>query len=399
MTILAYDKMNLTLRKLLPLMCFGSALLVFVYQTHVKRNTVSNLDKILVDSTFKGKYGHHYKTAKSSARSTRTIVKNYPSVISNVKNKSMTGTGSNKYIIFQCDGQHACGGWGDRQKGIVSAFLLANVTNRMFLINMTSPCNLNRFLVPNKYRWDMANFKLSGKTSKTIGGVRRRDYQKKIRFEDFNLLFPEDVIFLRSNADLVNIIRSNKLYKDKLPPWVVGKRYVAFRIGWNILFKPSTSLKTQIRKLLVGVTSSSNNSLVCAHIRIGKNPDMPNDSPNRNGISSVPKLWEFLQPYVDDAKNIFVATDSTSVRDMARMRFGKKSLDTGGKILHIDRQRKRVDSCEGFECAILDQTILTKCHLLVVSGSNFSIRAAFIRGSNRNLFIFKNGKVSPFVLP
>ena len=395
-------QMRINMKKLILLVCLGSLLLMIVYNSQIGQSSTSHnriwtLVKTNADSTSKFVYNQYRKHMElPSIAWSRMFVKDNSSTISNFTTNYVVATRKEKYIIYICDGPRWCGGWGDRQRGIASSFLLANLTNRKFILNMKSPCDLNNFLEPNEYNWTMANFEVNGKTSRIIDRTKATDYQKLIGTKDFNLNFPEDIIFVRTNSDFLHVV--TKIYKDKIPEWARGKRYKAFKNAWRILFKPSKNLKKQLNKLLTGVVASSNDSLVCAHIRLGKNPDLPNDSPNRNNVSSVPELWRFLQRYADRASKVFIATDSTSVRDLARAQFGEKSFDTGGKILHIDRQRRRKDSCRGLETALLDQMILTKCHVLVVSQSSFSIRAAFIRGTNKNLFIFKNGKVSPYVL-
>ncbi|XP_067653027.1 uncharacterized protein [Haliotis asinina] len=301
-----------------------------------------------------------------------------------------------RYIVHLCDSSRACAGWGDRQRGVVAAYLLAIVTNRVFVLNMTSPCPVRKFLQPHKYNWEIPDSELAGKSDITVGGVRATDYHKVARFQDFNKVYDYDVIYLRSNSDLLNIIKSNPLYKDRIPDWAKTHRHRAFKNGWEKLMTPTNHIKKQIHSLLKGVDLQKQGDLVCAHVRIGKNAQLPNDSPNRNSIESVDALWEFLDPYVKNATRIFIATDSMEVRELARKRFGQKTLDSGGTIIHIDRQRKSGSACDGFETAILEQLILTKCHVLVVSASNFSIRGAFLRGTNDKLFMFRNATVKPF---
>ncbi|XP_071098247.1 uncharacterized protein [Haliotis cracherodii] len=301
-----------------------------------------------------------------------------------------------RYIVHLCDSTRACAGWGDRQRGVVAAYLLAIVTNRVFVLNMTSPCPVRNFLKPHKYHWEIPDSELAGKSAITVGGVRATDYHKVARFQDFNKIYNYDVIYLRSNSDLLNIIKSNPLYKKKIPDWAKTYRHRAFKNGWEKLMTPTNHMTKRLNALLKGVDLLKQGDLVCAHVRIGKNAQLTNDSPNRNSIESVDALWDFLAPYVKNATRMFIATDSMEVRALARKRFGKKTLDSGGTIIHIDRQRKSGSACDGFETAILEQLILTKCHVLVVSASNFSIRGAFLRGTNDKLFMFRNATITPF---
>ena len=57
---------------------------------------------------------------------------------------------TNKYIVYECiEGMGLCGGWGDRLKGIYSAYAWSLVSGRRFYINIKKPCNLTSFLEPN----------------------------------------------------------------------------------------------------------------------------------------------------------------------------------------------------------------------------------------------------------
>ncbi|XP_046543733.1 uncharacterized protein LOC124253928 [Haliotis rubra] len=335
------------------------------------------------------------KEKRKTTKENNTGPKKHDSSTDIITSQRLRGS-KKRYIVHLCDSSRACAGWGDRQRGVVAAYLLAIVTNRVFVLNMTSPCPVRNFLQPHKYDWEIPDSELVGKSAITVGGVRATDYHKVARFQDFNKVYDYDVIYLRSNSDLLNIIKSNPLYKNRIPNWAKTYRHRAFKNGWEKLMTPTNHMTKQINVLLKGVDLQKQGDLVCAHVRIGKNAQLPNDSPNRNSIESVDALWEFLDPYVKNATRIFIATDSMEVRELARKRFGKKTLDSGGTIIHIDRQRKSGSACDGFETAILEQLILTKCHVLVVSASNFSIRGAFLRGTNDKLFMFRNATVKPF---
>ena len=57
-----------------------------------------------------------------------------------------------------------CGGWGDRQRGLVGMFVLALVTGRRFGINMTVPCNVTNFFMPNEYNWIIQEHEIANKS-------------------------------------------------------------------------------------------------------------------------------------------------------------------------------------------------------------------------------------------
>ena len=47
-------------------------------------------------------------------------------------------------------------GWGDRTRKIVAAFLLSLALNRTFLLDMTWPCSIEKFLTSNFVSWSVA---------------------------------------------------------------------------------------------------------------------------------------------------------------------------------------------------------------------------------------------------
>ena len=58
-----------------------------------------------------------------------------------------------RYIIYLCTGNLTCCGWGDRQHGILSAYLISLVTNRTFGVDMTKPCPIGILFHPRIVDW------------------------------------------------------------------------------------------------------------------------------------------------------------------------------------------------------------------------------------------------------
>ena len=57
-----------------------------------------------------------------------------------------------KLLVYECETAW-CGGLGDREKGIMSAFLLALLTDRTLVIDHRKTCDIKKFLKPNLYDW------------------------------------------------------------------------------------------------------------------------------------------------------------------------------------------------------------------------------------------------------
>jgi hypothetical protein len=56
-----------------------------------------------------------------------------------------------KYVQYICD--NACGGWGDRLKGIISTFMLSLVLERKFLMKVEHPCDMKYFFKDYDEYW------------------------------------------------------------------------------------------------------------------------------------------------------------------------------------------------------------------------------------------------------
>ena len=58
-----------------------------------------------------------------------------------------------QYLVFTCNVIGLCGGVADRLKGIMSVYALSLLTDRQLIINMTYPCTLENYLIPNEVEW------------------------------------------------------------------------------------------------------------------------------------------------------------------------------------------------------------------------------------------------------
>ncbi|XP_071107121.1 uncharacterized protein [Haliotis cracherodii] len=300
-----------------------------------------------------------------------------------------------RYLIYLCDKVRSCGGWGDRQRGMVAAYLLAKVTGRQFGINMSYPCDIKMFYVPNKVNWYVKVNDIRGLNWEMVDWMDNRKGIVDVE-SDFDIDHPSDVIFLKTNQDIINRIKNSPRYGRFVPKEFKDmKHYKIFQTIWHLLMKLSIHFEEHVDMFMNRIPK--NRTLICAHVRLRKNPTIPNDGSQINSLSSVDSLWRFVSKH-DNQSRVFIASDSLGVRKSARKWFGEREVDTDGLVLHIDRQGKWSNACLGFEMALLDQAILGLCKVLVVSGSNFSIRGAMMSRLKQKLFIFKNGTITPFKL-
>lgn len=300
---------------------------------------------------------------------------------------------NDKYIVYDCSLQRKgrCGGWADRLSGIVTTFIISRLTQRQFMIHHDYPCELENYVVPNRYDWRFNRSKLGRKTEAYYFYDSDENVRGDFRHSDLNRFFSSDVSYVRVNWNYIVDIRLRKDIR-RLLPWIT--KYSIADIERSILqflFKPSNDLLNSLKRI---DDKRRYNRTVCAHIRIGQNPSLPNDRP-RNNENALTEIWNFLKLYDQLYNTIFVASDAESVKDKARSIL-HNVMDVRHKITHIDLVTTKSD-CEGFRGVVKDFFFLqsTACDVLVLSESGFSIKAAFMRTSSEGLFCMRRNTIIP----
>ncbi|CAH1776579.1 unnamed protein product, partial [Owenia fusiformis] len=297
---------------------------------------------------------------------------------------------SDKYIVYMC--KNYCGGLGDRLKGIYSTFWLAMALKRKFRIISTNPCDLYNQLGENHEPWhgsithDLKN--------RTIHMIDEYDKCGEPIFGK-GKNFPEPVVVIETNQGWTTKFHEEP-YKSML--WNQGfniSHFTAdemFSSMYNHLFKLQLNLLKLLDEFIARAKSKPNVKLVCAQIRSGLNPSIPEESRIRNKDEWFPVLWDFLSLYNDSSKySLFVTTDSQQIRENSQKLFPDIILDTDGDITHIDRFRNKTKACEGMEKTILDFSILANCDIIIVSRSNFGKYASQLRSPGSKLYTFHEG--------
>ncbi|XP_071103581.1 uncharacterized protein [Haliotis cracherodii] len=294
----------------------------------------------------------------------------------------------NKYLVYLCNKQKLCGGWGVRQAGIISTFLLANLTNRIFKVSMTSPCKLQHFLLPNQLNWIPNIEELRGKSLFVINDVHNSTFLDILRWKNFNMYYSQDIVFIRATMDFNGIVTQNPVYQKQLSQVAKQTQSSSFKDNWNMLMGPSIQAQIALQDILAlnGHSVKRYEDLTCAHVKLGTNPRTEN----------VQNILRILQQWTKMNAKVFIATDSDDFRKISRSRFGYKIIDSGGTVLDIDEERGTIDSCLGLRTVILDQMILSRCKVLALSFSDVGRNTALLRGTHENVHIFVNGDLKHF---
>ena len=292
-----------------------------------------------------------------------------------------------KFLVFICSERHVCGGLGDRQKGIISTYLLAMLINRTFSIILDKPCDISQFIVPSEYNWRLCNEYIQN-FPQTKGS-----YSNINRLLSCNGLADcsrQKVIFINTNEIWIKEIINHPI-ADKRIAWAINKTVPeVIRIVLAKLFRPSDILETATLKFTNKLKDGQ--CLICSHVRTGKNPTIPNDEDRHFDVEDVNPIFNFLKNYDDKRKYIiYVATDYENIRQNAKTNL-TNSLISNMPIVHVDRVREDQAgiACEGLFAVLLEQNILSRCDLLLLTRSGMGAMAAYMSKKQQTIFIFYN---------
>ncbi|KAK3764127.1 hypothetical protein RRG08_039297 [Elysia crispata] len=331
--------------------------------------------------------------------------------------RTRTNWKGERYIVYLCHSNLTCAGWGDRQHGIFSVYLISLVTNRTFKVDMQSPCPLGKLYHPRLVNWKLNQSELEGLSSIHLYALNDRQFRDSVKSIDFDKEYPQDVVYLTTNYDYFYNLKVNPNYKDIFRQKVRGRpRPILFADLWQGIFKINKRVSRKISPALDLAHPSKSHKLVCAHVRFGRNPTIPNDGDIRNTLSTIKPFWKFMERHSDpDKYRMFIASDWEGFQEKVRSVYPDLLVFVSGDIVHIDKMRSYfhagqkgknssisslgpVDECSGFEKVIADQYVLSKCDVLLLTYSVFGKAAAYMRRSNEDLFLLENGTIKPLKL-
>lgn len=312
---------------------------------------------------------------------------------STTKPESDGNCNQEKFLVYQC--YRTCGGLGDREKGIVSAYLLAMLTGRKFIIDLAYPCMIDLFLHPNKYQWKMCKHYIQSLSKSEKLSVltidNRLTYERIFTESDVRYSWKAKVVTITINWYALAIIR-HYLNKTSVPELEWIRNTSNERVVQSVLytlFRPTKHLENVIATFID--TMVGNRTLVCSHLRVGQNPSLPNDVDfsRFRGHVDLSEIIKFLSVFnSSNSYAIYVATDSGQVRNIFAKRF-VNFISLNRTVMHIDRLSvSDAFGCVGFYNAITEQLLLTKCSVLLLTMSNFGTMAALMRNKADGLYTY-----------
>ncbi|CAF3355604.1 unnamed protein product [Rotaria socialis] len=303
------------------------------------------------------------------------------------------------YLVYSCP--FMCGGWGDRTRKIVAAFLLSLALNRTFIIDMTWPCSIEHILTSNFISWSKSSHDHMRNISSSINIT-------SLSFNNYKILksYHEEysVLYIQTNniAYFDLVARYPELYKSLFNRFRLKQEHIhiitLYPLFYELLIKLKPHLQEKFDRLNLNNYLQDMNiddsPLLCGHLRIGRNPSNPKDVvfPHREHMNITVLTFLLSRP-----GRVFISTDSGEVQQLARKLFSSKInepsrlIEINGTIAHIDRDWNYL-ACESLEKTILDFHALSYCHLAVISKSSFGHLAAMRRiNPYEELYLYCDG--------
>ncbi len=318
-----------------------------------------------------------------------------------------------KYIMYRCDknlDKHECGGWGDRIKGIMSAYWWAKITGRKLLININKPCDLSKILEPNEINWNM---KLNKKNIKNYSEVilnkfNDDNFKNKLRYIDIRKFHSDkNLIILKTNRNFVWSFANTKvpgIIKNILKFGYNNTNEIdmpnTYRYVNSKLFKLTPKLDNYLKQFYTELKPNKMTTLICVQIRTrnARNNPKINDELYL-ALNKIKYFWRFLNlnfiPKVKNDYRIFISTDNISIRNDSIKRYGldKVVYNKGNDIINIDYIKENNECPIGIEQTFKDFYSFQYCDMAVVTeNSQFGRFGIWNKGQVPKQYYSFNGR-------
>lgn len=280
-----------------------------------------------------------------------------------------------KMVVWRC--QAMCGGLGDRQRGILTSFMLALVSSRAFFIDSVAP-------VPLHHYFDVASPDLHWVFDDTLLEGR------SVLAESFMDCLPNIGNYAQANLSYYNdfdvVIQANNFWQPFAilhNPTVSKVKLESFEEPilagciLNYLLAPAQYLQLRVHKIQTAL-KAEDKKLLAVQVRTG-------DSQEKDG-HVLQVLFQHFQRCVvqlQQAKSspfkIFVTTDSENVTNLFREVY-PDSFVVAGQVSHVDGHFGVSGSPDvDFTKIVMDHLLIAFADDLIISRSGFAELAA-VRG-------------------
>lgn len=297
-------------------------------------------------------------------------------------------------LVYSCEPYAQCGGHGDRLNGIITVFLLAVLTNRIFLIDSESPLPLQLLLEPRGIDWRVAG----GIRAKA--GLRHLSYHDKRRNFEADLerlaTYPEQILVINMNYRMIRSLFEAVALREavhrfglpeKAPPFLAAEIFDA-------LFAPTQLLRQELHVLRQELDVPRGTNFIAIHLRTGQ---IAYD-PSRHGADELEVFLACARRAEKDVGEALwlLATDSENLAQQAlelpEAKSGKLRLPHARGRVHIDRSDLG-ETLNGATANYAEWLLFGQAAAVILSRSYFGETAAEIGRVRHAYFAPGNGCV------
>jgi len=252
-----------------------------------------------------------------------------------------------EFVWFRVPGQ----GWANRLRTFASAYLMAVLSGRIFIVEWKHPQPLENF-VKQIFPWDYTTLGLNKQNdyrsdSKFIvskgpyeGGGKKVDWWQKLESSNITTAFNEKILILSGYSAFSSAFLENKLYAKQM---ALFDSQCPLRDIVPYLIQPSNKVEQEMKPLLDKI---SNKEVIGLQMRLGTKENYFMPGPLNKLDPELKKIYEGPEAYTlwfkcalvaikeDPNVLIYLATDNPEVLSHARVVFGENLVYYEGPIEH-----------------------------------------------------------------
>ena len=286
--------------------------------------------------------------------------------------QALNGEAGVQVIVWRC--HEICGGLGDRQRGILTSFTLAIMTDRAFFIDSPHPVPLQHYfrVASPDLHWVFDEILLANRS------VFEESFMDSFPgigdYAHANLSFYDayDVVIQKNNFwKPLSILQNPSLQSHK-----VLRSYPAHILAGcmlNYLLSPVIELQLAVQQM-----KSRSENIIAVQIRSGDS-QAKNLTVLHDVVHHFQKCVNMVSQLSKSEYSVFLTTDSEEVKERFAQA-GAALLTFDGPIAHVDGFFGLSHSPHlSFRKAVLDHMMISQSQQLVISRSGFAEFAA-LRG-------------------
>lgn len=149
-------------------------------------------------------------------------------------------------VVWACHPSFPCGGHGDRVKGIISAFVLAILTDRLFYVDSPDPWDLRLFMEPGYLDWRVVDVQGSpgGRHVLWDHDLFERSYLKELLASSDRVW----IVYTNKQSLVGPLLRDPALQVRAQMLGLFSMPYLVHRV-WSTLFRPTEAMERHFARL------------------------------------------------------------------------------------------------------------------------------------------------------